>query len=126
MARAVPRSVDARCTHTCLDLTSSCAPPALRGRVAVRCACSWEGLGLLRGSVERSKGVNATRSCTIFIEDKLRCIYDGGEFYDCDGGSDEQVFELRGGRGAAPNDWGAASRRPSPGDTRRCRGALMS
>jgi hypothetical protein len=44
------------------------------------------GMGLLRESVQRSKDVNVTTSCTVRLDGKVRCVYDGGEWRDCHGG----------------------------------------
>ena len=46
-----------------------------------------EGIDLLRASVERSHGNNVTKSCTVRLNGKVRCIRDGGKWYDCPGGS---------------------------------------
>lgn len=43
------------------------------------------GMGLLRDSVQHSKDVNVTASCTVRLDNKVRCIYDGGKTRDCDG-----------------------------------------
>ncbi|KIW21404.1 hypothetical protein PV08_01984 [Exophiala spinifera] len=46
-----------------------------------------EGIGLLRSSIERSEEYNVTKSCTVRLAGKVRCIRDGGRWYDCPGGS---------------------------------------
>ncbi|OAL40410.1 hypothetical protein AYO20_00146 [Fonsecaea nubica] len=46
-----------------------------------------EGIDLLRASIERSQENNVTKSCTVRLADKVRCIRDGGKWYDCPGGS---------------------------------------
>jgi hypothetical protein len=46
-----------------------------------------KGIDLLRASVERSRSLGVTKSCTIRLADEIRCIRDGGEWSDCDGGS---------------------------------------
>ncbi|KAK5044413.1 hypothetical protein LTR84_011285 [Exophiala bonariae] len=46
-----------------------------------------EGIDLLRASVLRSQQNNVTKSCTIRLAGKVRCIRDGGKWYDCPGGS---------------------------------------
>ena len=46
-----------------------------------------EGIDLLRQSVQRSTFSNITKSCTVRLNGKIRCIRDGGEWYDCPGGS---------------------------------------
>lgn len=45
------------------------------------------GMDLLRNSVTRSANANVTKSCTIRLDGKTRCIRDGGEWKDCDAGS---------------------------------------
>ncbi|KAF2396536.1 hypothetical protein EJ06DRAFT_499740 [Trichodelitschia bisporula] len=45
------------------------------------------GIKLLRDSVTRSKDVGATRSCTVRLDERVRCVRDGGEWKDCEGGS---------------------------------------
>ncbi|KAF2103282.1 hypothetical protein NA57DRAFT_33229, partial [Rhizodiscina lignyota] len=44
-------------------------------------------LGMLRSSFNRSDDVGATKSCTVRLNNKVRCIRDGGEWKDCDAGS---------------------------------------
>ncbi|RMD42714.1 hypothetical protein DV735_g2432, partial [Chaetothyriales sp. CBS 134920] len=46
-----------------------------------------EGIDLLRSSVERSRDNNVTKSCTVRLNNEIRCIHDGGKWYDCPGGS---------------------------------------
>ena len=46
-----------------------------------------EGMDLLRASVERSRDLNVTKSCTVRLAGEIRCIRDGGEWYNCPGGS---------------------------------------
>ncbi|OAP64859.1 hypothetical protein AYL99_00831 [Fonsecaea erecta] len=46
-----------------------------------------EGIDLLRASIERSQENNVTKSCTVRLAEKVRCIRDGGKWYDCPGGS---------------------------------------
>ncbi|KAI9730337.1 MAG: hypothetical protein M1834_005847 [Cirrosporium novae-zelandiae] len=45
-----------------------------------------EGIGLLRESMERSQNAGVTKSCTIRLDNKIRCIRDGAEWKDCEGG----------------------------------------
>lgn len=45
------------------------------------------GMDLLRGSVARSADAGVEKSCTVRLNGKVRCIRDGGEWYDCEGGS---------------------------------------
>ncbi|KAK4941789.1 hypothetical protein LTR10_018393 [Elasticomyces elasticus] len=49
-----------------------------------------EGIGLLRSSMVRSQENNVTKSCTVRLADEVRCIRDGGKWYDCPGGSSVQ------------------------------------
>jgi len=44
-------------------------------------------IALLRKSVERSALANVTTSCTVRLDNKIRCIADGGKFRNCKGGS---------------------------------------
>ncbi|KAI9893194.1 MAG: hypothetical protein M1814_000742 [Vezdaea aestivalis] len=46
-----------------------------------------EGMKLLRDSVQRSLDVGVKYSCTVRLNNKVRCIMDGGEWKDCEGGS---------------------------------------
>ncbi|KAI9739025.1 MAG: hypothetical protein M1835_003202 [Candelina submexicana] len=45
------------------------------------------GVALLRTSVERSANASVQISCTIRLDEKKRCVRDGGEWKDCEGGS---------------------------------------
>ena len=45
------------------------------------------GVDLLKQSFLRSSDANATRSCTVRLDNEIRCIRDGGEWKDCPGGS---------------------------------------
>ncbi|KAI4173809.1 MAG: hypothetical protein LQ348_006479 [Seirophora lacunosa] len=47
-----------------------------------------KGLDLLEQSVERSQAAGVTKSCTVRVDDKMWCIRDGGEWKDCENGSD--------------------------------------
>lgn len=42
---------------------------------------------MLKQSFNRSAGAGVTKSCTVRLNGKVRCIRDGGEWKDCDGGS---------------------------------------
>jgi hypothetical protein len=46
-----------------------------------------EGIDMLRDSIIRSQDNNVTKSCTVRLAGEVRCIRDGGEWYDCPGGS---------------------------------------
>jgi len=46
-----------------------------------------EGIDMLRASVQRSQDLNVTKSCTVRLAGEIRCIRDGGKWYDCPGGS---------------------------------------
>ncbi|MCJ1399883.1 hypothetical protein MMC11_003086 [Xylographa trunciseda] len=49
-----------------------------------------KGLDLLEASVKRSKDAGVKYSCTVRLDDKFRCIRDGGVWKDCEGGSKVQ------------------------------------
>ena len=54
------------------------------------CASQDEGqyaMDLLRDSADRSAELNVTKSCTVRLDDEVRCIRDGGEWKECDEGS---------------------------------------
>jgi len=42
---------------------------------------------MLKESFNRSETAGVTKSCTVRLNNKIRCIRDGGEWKDCDGGS---------------------------------------
>lgn len=44
--------------------------------------------GMLRKSVQRSADLGVNKSCTVRVDDKVYCIRDGGEWKDCENGSD--------------------------------------
>jgi hypothetical protein len=51
------------------------------------------GMGLLRDSVKHSQDVGAGISCTVRLDDKVRCVYDGGQWKDCvDGHKPEDLI----------------------------------
>lgn len=45
------------------------------------------GVNLLQASFNRSEEAGASKSCTVRLNDKVRCIRDGGEWTNCEGGS---------------------------------------
>jgi Gamma interferon inducible lysosomal thiol reductase (GILT) len=47
---------------------------------------STNGMQLLQDSVQRSKDLGVTKSCTVRLNEKLWCIADGGKWVDCDEG----------------------------------------
>ena len=47
-----------------------------------------KGLDLLKASVERSEGAGVKRSCTVRVDGKQWCVRDGGEWKNCENGSD--------------------------------------
>ncbi|PNS16049.1 hypothetical protein CAC42_4450 [Sphaceloma murrayae] len=55
------------------------------------------GMKLLRRSVEWSSRANVTTSCTVRLDGKEWCVRDGGEWKNCDGGSNvaDLVGEVR-------------------------------
>jgi len=71
------------------DLVESCAMEHGLDFQRLNHCISDEGHGteLLRQSFERSALNNVTKSATIRLAGKIRCIRDGGEWYDCPGGS---------------------------------------
>ncbi|KAL6710038.1 hypothetical protein ACN47E_009829 [Coniothyrium glycines] len=51
------------------------------------------GMGLLRDSVQHSKDVGVETSCTIRLDNKVRCVYDDGQWKDClDGDKPEDLI----------------------------------
>ncbi|KAF2204658.1 hypothetical protein GQ43DRAFT_428762 [Delitschia confertaspora ATCC 74209] len=50
-------------------------------------------MDLLRKSVERSAEANVTKSCTVRLNNKVRCIMDGGDWSECEGGSKPEDLE---------------------------------
>lgn len=44
------------------------------------------GMGMLRDSVSRSAELQATTSCTVRLDNKTRCVFDGGKTKDCEDG----------------------------------------
>ena len=44
-------------------------------------------LGMLQHSVNRTAEAGVTKSCTVRLDGETRCIRDGGEWTDCEGGS---------------------------------------
>ncbi|KAF9960650.1 hypothetical protein BGZ72_006381 [Mortierella alpina] len=51
------------------------------------CAGGQEGLDLLIASAKNTEGQGVQSSCTVFINNKKRCVIDGGEWRECPGGS---------------------------------------
>lgn len=45
------------------------------------------GQDLLKSSIQRTADANVTLSCTVRLEGETRCIRDGGEWKDCEGGA---------------------------------------
>lgn len=57
------------------------------------CAVQDDGslsVDMLKKSFNRSAEAGATTSCTVRLNGKERCVRDGGEWQDCDGGSSWQ------------------------------------
>jgi len=42
---------------------------------------------MLQASFNRSAAAGVTKSCTVRLNDKVRCVRDGGKWSDCEGGS---------------------------------------
>ncbi|KAI8393730.1 uncharacterized protein BYT42DRAFT_552048 [Radiomyces spectabilis] len=55
------------------------------------CIDGQQGIDLLHSSVDRTQSLGVTKSCTVFINNKLRCIHDGS-WKECDGGSRVEDF----------------------------------
>lgn len=54
-----------------------------------KCAASDEGSlahDMLKASFNRSAEANVTKSCTVRLDGEVRCVRDGGEWTDCEGG----------------------------------------
>lgn len=45
---------------------------------------------LLKDSFKRSEEANVTTSCTVRLDNEVRCVRDGGKWKDCEGGSSVQ------------------------------------
>lgn len=45
---------------------------------------------MLRSSFNHTRAAGVTKSCTVRLDDEIRCIRDGGEWTDCDGGSNAE------------------------------------
>lgn len=69
------------------ELISECALEHGISRSRLDNCAIEDGEKLLLASVQRSKAANVTYSCTVRLDGKERCIRDGGEWKDCDGGS---------------------------------------
>ncbi|WPH04600.1 Hypothetical protein R9X50_00749200 [Acrodontium crateriforme] len=52
---------------------------------------------LLKESFNRSSNAGVTKSCTVRLNGKIRCIRDGGEWSDCEGGSspEDLIWDIR-------------------------------
>ena len=50
------------------------------------CASDALGLDMLRASFNRTAEAGVTKSCTVRLNNEVRCIRDDGEWKDCDGG----------------------------------------
>lgn len=72
------------------DFVASCAMEHGVDFNRINKCISEEGHGseLLRNSFIRSHENNVTKSCTVRLAGKVRCIRDGGKWYDCPGGSE--------------------------------------
>jgi len=77
-----------------LDYAKRCAA-AVRidweGSGVAKCVQGREGTRLLKESAERTKEMGVSKSCTILIEGRVRCIHDGS-WYDCDEGHEVGDF----------------------------------
>ncbi|KIY98459.1 hypothetical protein MNEG_9504 [Monoraphidium neglectum] len=75
---------------TCLDKVG--ASDAARTAVQ-RCIAGPQGRGLLYASAAVVARRGVVHSCTVAVDKRQRCVRDGGEWYDCPGGSDVADFE---------------------------------
>jgi hypothetical protein len=70
------------------------------------------GVEMLQRSFNRSAKAGVRTSCTIRLDDEVRCVRDGGEWKDCEGGSgvDDLVRDILGevGRREEREGWSAA------------------
>lgn len=48
------------------------------------------GIDMLKASFNRSSTAGVSKSCTVRLNGEVRCIRDGGEWTDCEGGSTAQ------------------------------------
>ena len=76
----------------CIGQLGDSIPPETGDRVR-GCYNGREGKDRLRESVENSWTEGVTKSCTIWIDDRPRCIHDGGVWYDCPGGGSDVIVE---------------------------------
>ena len=51
-----------------------------------------KGLKMLQASFNRTAKAGVTKSCTVRLDSKVRCIRDGGEWSDCDEGSSPEAL----------------------------------
>lgn len=72
------------------DLVENCALEHGIKFEALNTCVSEDGKGpdLLRSSVERSAEAGVVKSCTVRVAGEKWCIRDGGEWKDCDGGTE--------------------------------------
>eukprot|EP00877_Chromochloris_zofingiensis_P003612 jgi/Chrzof1/13251/Cz07g26050.t1 len=79
------------------QLASSCLDklkvPAAVQQHMQDCMKGPEGTQLLKASIAETKKRQVQKSCTVYIDGRKRCIYDGGRWYDCEGGSEIKDFE---------------------------------
>jgi hypothetical protein len=74
-------------------LVEKCAKEAgMDAEDIIKCASSKLGEELLLASAEKTKASGAKKSCTIHVSGKQRCIVDGGQWQDCDGGHEVKDF----------------------------------
>lgn len=73
----------------CMDIAGF--SPAARA-AAARCAADGGGWDKLRESGRRAAAFGATRSCTVAVEGRFRCLRDMGGWRACSGGSEGADF----------------------------------
>ncbi|KAI8079965.1 uncharacterized protein BX664DRAFT_341912 [Halteromyces radiatus] len=74
------------------DLAKNCAQDLNKSYAPVEhCSHSATGVGLLTESAQKTKSLGVSSSCTVFIDNKLRCIHDG-EWKNCTDGHEVDDF----------------------------------
>jgi hypothetical protein len=72
------------------------------------CLIDGTGVKLHAKSAARTSSLGITTSCTIYIDNKARCVRDGNEWKNCPGGSSIEDFvktinEARDSKGTSPS-----------------------
>ncbi|KAI9008687.1 hypothetical protein DFJ74DRAFT_364321 [Hyaloraphidium curvatum] len=75
------------------DLLATCAARiGLDPAEITKCADSDLGKELLFASGEATRAAGAKKSCTVHVAGKMRCLVDGGQWQDCEGGHEPADF----------------------------------